>query len=144
MTEAVCMFIMLIYMSVEDIKRKTIPVLPLMAGGVMGVVLHVMYGRIDACSRACGMIPGAAAYLLSILTHEMIGKGDALLLMVTGVYMGFWGNLFMIWIGLILAGVGGAVAVAFFKKGRNSELPFVPFLTLACLILVISGGGLPA
>ena len=141
--EAVCMIGMMIYLSVEDIRKKTIPVIPLMIWGIVGVVQHLIYGRIDTLSMMAGMIPGVVAYVLSVVTGEKIGRGDALLLLVTGIYMGFWENVFMLWIGLILAAVVGMMAVVVLRRDRNSELPFVPFLLAACLILVISNGGMP-
>ena len=141
--ELICMAGMLIYMSYEDIRRKTIPVIPLMIWGIVGVAQHLIYGRLDAISMAAGLIPGILAYILSVLTHERIGKGDALLLLVTGIYMGFWGNVFMLWVALIMAAVGGVTAVAVFGKDRNSELPFVPFLSAAGMLLLMTNGGMP-
>ncbi len=134
---------MLLYLSFEDIRKKTIPVIPMMLWGIVGVCLHLYYGRLSATVMAAGLIPGAAAYILSLLSHEKIGKGDAVLLMVTGVYMGFWGNIFMLWIGLVLAAMGGVVAVTMFRKTRSYELPFVPFLFAAFLLMIAGNGGMP-
>ena len=142
--ETLCMIGMMTYLSVEDIRKKTIPVIPLMIWGIVGVVQHLIYGRIDSYSMVAGVVPGIVAYMLSVATHEKIGKGDALLLIVTGIYMGFWMNMFMLWMGLILAAIVGVATMASFKKLKNNELPFVPFLSLSCLIIIIGNGGLPA
>ena len=141
--EAICMTGMLLHMSIEDIKKKTVPVIPMMLWGIAGVILHLYFGRISYAGMASGLIPGACAYVLSIATHEKIGKGDALLLIVTGIYMGFWGNVFMLWIGMILAAFGGVVAMVMFDKNKNHELPFVPFLFAGFLIVMFCNGGMP-
>ncbi len=142
--EVICMMGMLLHMSVEDIRKRTVPVIPMMIWGMAGVLLHLYHGRISYVSMLGGLIPGIAVYILSILTHERIGKGDAILLIVTGVYMGFWGNIFMLWIGMILAAVGGVVSMTFFKKSKHYELPFVPFLFAGFLMIVLCNGGMPS
>ena len=141
--EIICMTGMFLYLSFEDIKKKTVPVIPIMIWGIAGVVMHLYYGRISPVSMVAGLIPGAAAYLLSMVSGEKIGRGDALLIMVTGIFMGFWGNVFMLWFGLILAALGGVVAVTMFKKGKGYELPFVPFLFAGFLIMIMGYGGMP-
>ncbi len=142
--EAICMTGMLLYLSAEDIKRKTIPVIPMMGCGIFAIVLHLISGKNDILNMAVGMIPGVIAYVLSVLTKEKIGKGDAVLLMVTGLYMGFWGNVFMLWIGLIFAAVGGIIAIAMFKRKRGDELPFVPFLFAGYLVISVCNIVAPA
>ncbi len=140
--EMICMIVMLLHMSVEDIRKRTVPVIPMMIWGMAGVLLHLYNGRISYVSMLGGLIPGIVVYVLSILTHEKIGKGDAILLVITGIYMGFWGNIFMLWIGMIMAAVGGVISMTFFKKGKNYELPFVPFLFAGFLMIVLCNGGM--
>ncbi len=140
--EVICMIVMLLHMSVEDIRKRTVPVIPMMIWGMAGVLIHLYNGRISYVSMLGGLIPGIVVYVLSILTHEKIGKGDAILLVVTGIYMGFWGNIFMLWIGMIMAAVGGVISMTFFKKGKNYELPFVPFLFAGFLMIVLCNGGM--
>ena len=138
--EAVFMAGMLFYLSVEDVRKKTIPVIPMMIFGVAGVAFHLYYGRLNIIAVTSGLIPGVIAYIISVLTAEKIGRGDALLLMVTGIYMGFWGNVFMLWFALIFAAIGGLIAMAFFKKPKGYELPFVPFLLISFALITVSGG----
>ncbi len=135
---------MLLYLSAEDIKSKTIPVIPIMGWGIFAIVAHLISGKNDILSMTAGMIPGTIAYVLSVLTKEKIGKGDAVLLMVTGLYMGFWGNVFMLWAGLILAAIGGIIAMAMFNRKRGDELPFVPFLFAGYLVILLCNGITPA
>ncbi len=141
--EALCMTGMLLHMSIEDIRKKTVPVIPMMIWGMVGVILHLCYGRIGYERMLSGLIPGIVAYVLSIATHEKIGKGDAVLLIITGIYMGFWGNLFMLWIGMIMAALAGVFAMVIFKKDRDRQMPFVPFLFAGFLITLLCNGGMP-
>ncbi|MCR5097384.1 MAG: prepilin peptidase [Lachnospiraceae bacterium] len=141
--EALCMTGMLLHMSIEDIRKKTVPVIPMMLWGMAGVILHLYFGRISCERMLGGLITGITAYILSIATHEKIGKGDAVLLTVTGIYMGFWGNVFMLWLGLVLAAAAGACVMVLSDKDKSYELPFVPFLFAGFLITVLCNGGMP-
>ncbi len=141
--EALCMAGMFLYLSFEDIRKKTIPVIPMMFWGIAGVIMHLYYGRLELISMVSGMLPGLVAYILSIVSREKIGKGDAILLIVTGVYMGFWANIMMLWTGLIIAAIAGVMMLVFFKKSRGYELPFVPFLFAGFLLVMLSNGGMP-
>ena len=143
LVEAIFLTVMLLYLSFEDIRKKTIPVIPMMAAGVVGVALHLYYGRLDIISVAAGIIPGVIAYIISILTDEKIGRGDAMLLIVTGIFLGFWDNLIIIYFALIFAAAGGVIAMAAFEKNRGHEMPFVPFLMMSFLLMMICNGGLP-
>lgn len=125
-------------LSIEDIKKKEVSVILIAAAGIFGVVWHVYFSRITIWNLLGGIGVGVVMYVISLLSREQIGKGDALLITVTGIYLGFWGNIILLWVASLFAGLGGVVAVSFFGKGRGFEIPFVPFVFAAyigCLIL---------
>ena len=76
--------------------------------------------------------------LLSFITNGAVGEGDGLVLIVTGIYLGFVMNLRLIFFALFLSALIsiGAVIIKGWKKDR--ELPFMPFLLTAFLIISIS------
>ncbi len=116
------------YFSWEDVRKRSIHLVPLILAAMAGVVLHMYFERITIWSLLGGVGIGAAMYGLSLASGEKIGRGDALLLAVTGIFLGFWGNLVLLWIASCLIGVGGAISVLVLHKGKEFELPFVPFL----------------
>ncbi len=125
------------YFSWEDIRKRSIHLVPLIMAAIAGLMMHLYFCRITIWNIFGGLTIGLAMYAISLLTGEKIGKGDALLLAVTGIFLGFWGNLILLWIASCLAAIGGVVAVCFFHKGKEYEIPFAPFLFVGFVIYLL-------
>ncbi len=130
--------------SVTDIRKREVGVVVVCLSGILGVVYHIMYRRISVYDMLGGLLIGVFVYLIALLTREKIGKGDAIVCMVTGIYLGFWNNLLLLWLSSLLAGLAGIVAMLVFRKKKTDTLPFVPFLSAAGLVVVFGGGVLGA
>lgn len=131
------------YFSVEDLRKKSIQLVPLLAAAIAGVLFHMYFSRISIWNLIGGMAVGAGLYIISVLSNERIGKGDALLMSVTGIFLGFWDNLMLLWVSMLVAMVAGIGAVLILKKNRRYEMPFIPFVFTGYLIyLSINRGGL--
>lgn len=88
-----------------------------------------------AADISAAMAIGGALLLLAAVTGEAIGKGDGWFFVVSGIYLGFWRNLALLWGSLILSIILGGVILAsgLKKKGRivSGGKLTLPFLTLA-------------
>lgn len=84
------------------------------------------------------LLPGAICLLMARATHQGIGYGDAMLILVCGLSVG-WSTC----IELVLSAfflVGAAALVLLIKyRGQKTELPFVPFLLAAWMWQLICG-----
>ena len=78
-----------------------------------------------------GIAVGVLLLLFAVLSKGAVGKGDGLLLCVTGIYLGFEKNLALLLGALLLSGFFSALLLAARKAGRKTELPFAPFLLAA-------------
>lgn len=136
--EAVGLLGMLGVCSYEDIKKKSIKVITPVLFGILGVVLHLIFGKVGAIDMLLGMTVGGALYIISILSRERIGKGDALLIGISGIYLGFWNNIALLWSASILAGMSGLILIIAGK--RHAQIPFVPYVLAAYIILLIIKG----
>lgn len=56
--------------------------------------------------------------------------GDALLMLVLGIYLGLEAALDVLLLALFLAAVWAGILLFVGKKGRNYAFPFVPFLLI--------------
>ena len=110
------------YFSIEDIRQRSIRIVPLLLAAIMGLVFHLFFGRISIWNLLGGLGIGAVMYMISVISNERVGKGDAMLLAVTGIYLGFWDNLLLLWMASLLTMAVGLVAVVFFRKGKHYEL----------------------
>lgn len=124
---------MLVVCSVEDLRKREMHLLVLLMFGIMGILLHMFYRSKSIYELLGGMLIGVILLVISILSDGKLGKGDGVLMIVTGTYLGFWNNLLLLWCATCMTGVFGLV-VYFYKRRTDVELPFAPFVLLACLV----------
>lgn len=88
-----------------------------------------------AADIGAAMAIGCVLLLLAAVTREAVGKGDGWFFIVSGIYLGFWRNLALLWGSLVLSIIIGGVILAsgLKKKGGivNAGKQTLPFLTLA-------------
>lgn len=122
--------------SYEDIRWKRVGVMFILGFGVLGFILHLFFPAHTVPEILGGMAIGIVMFLISILSNESIGKGDALILTISGIYLGFWKNLFLLFGACLLLGMVGMVYLA--RGKRRITLPFVPFLLATYLVILIT------
>lgn len=120
----------LLVMAVMDKKTRKIPILPGILCMILICILHWAQGQ-ALLSCLTGAVVGVMLYLISKLSNGGVGEGDAFVYVVTGITLGFFKNLELLIISLLLAAVVGLVLVVIRRVGRKYTLPFVPFTALA-------------
>lgn len=139
--ETISLLGMLFFMGYEDIKTHKVRDILLLIFGLIGMMFHISNGRISFVSLLGGFLIGCFLFLISLITHEKIGKGDAFVIMLTGIFLGFWQNILLSWLAFSLAGIVSFAAIILKKKNVNDELAFIPFVFLGYLFLLIINGG---
>ena len=119
---------MLTLCSAEDIKKKKIHLNPVLMCGILGIFFHMLWRMQSMEDLLLGMSVGVVLLILSVLTGGRIGAGDAVLLIVTGIYLGLKQNLELFFGGLILCSIWALGLLLLHKKNRKDSIPFVPFL----------------
>ncbi len=138
--EAVTLLGLLGICTMEDIQEKQIHMAILSFFGAVGVICHIIHPSRSIQDLLGGMAVGGGLWIISLISRERIGQGDAFLIMVTGIYLGFWQNFIVLWGATLLAGVFGVILLLFFKKERSTEIPFAPFVLLSYVISLLAGG----
>ena len=116
----------LIAMSVADIRKKEIPVVP---GIVCFGVLAILQTAAGDGWRPClaGVAIAVLLWGVSKVTRGALGEGDALVYAVTGAALGFWGNLELLAASLCLSAAAGIVLLIIRRASLKTRIPFVPF-----------------
>lgn len=127
---------MLGWCSFEDCRKKRILVCPLLLFAIWGLALHLHYRDHSIYSLLAGAAVGGVLMLLSFWTGQ-IGMGDALILAVSGIYLGFWDNAKLFLQGLLLCGIWSLLLLLFKRKKRKDEIAFAPFLFLSYLEMML-------
>lgn len=129
--------------SFDDIRTRQVQLLEIIVFAVIGIIFNLYERTNSLASIIGGVLIGVAVLLFSILTNEKIGKGDAYIIMVTGLYLGFMNTLVLLWISSIFAAVIGMIILRKYDNSMQKELPFVPFLLLGYIsicVLRLMGG----
>ncbi|MCI8401812.1 MAG: hypothetical protein HFI38_06935 [Lachnospiraceae bacterium] len=131
-------FLCLLLWSVEDMRSQRIllgPVLAVIAGGIAG---RIGSGSLLMWDTLAGAAAGILFWGFSCLTGERMGKGDALVILCLGLYLGFRVTLAVLLFALLLSSCAALYLLLVKKKAAQTAIPFIPFLTggLICLMAV--------
>jgi leader peptidase (prepilin peptidase)/N-methyltransferase len=99
-------------------------------------------------ASAIGIVVGGGLFFIvaegyHLMTgREGMGGGDIKLIAGIGAFMGWYPVLMVIFISSILGSIYGIFAMVVLKKGRLTEIPFGPFISVAALLyFLLSEGG---
>ncbi|MCF0129611.1 MAG: prepilin peptidase [Pseudobutyrivibrio sp.] len=132
------LFLMLVFCSYTDIKGRYVKVLPVAGFGILGLVLGLMTKEISVSSMVAGLLTGAGILIFSILSKDKIGKGDALIIAVMGVYLGVWDTMSVLFVASVLGGIFGMIFIKRNGKDMGYELPFAPFLLFGLTLMIMT------
>ncbi|WP_026507982.1 hypothetical protein [Butyrivibrio sp. MC2013] len=125
--------IMLVYLvagAVIDIKKRSVTGLYLGMGAAIAAVSALV--RIAAGLPLpmvfFELLPGLAILFVAFVTGQKIGYGDGWMILFCGPVFGLMNVALGSCAGFFLAGAFSAVLLLLRKAGRNTRLPFLPFL----------------
>ena len=127
---------------VSDIRKKRIGTGLLFAGGGIGAVLltiSLCLGSIELMTALSGLLVGAGAVLVSKLTGEKLGMGDAFVILICCPFVGAIEGLAALLAAFLAAAVFSVVLLAVKHCGLKHELPFVPFMLAGAAFMVVAG-----
>ncbi len=125
----------LIVSGIMDLKTRRIPVWMLILGGILAA-WTVCCQNSGYPQAMAGLLPGALLLFLGFVTQKA-GYGDGIVLCCLGMALGGERSLLLLGVSLFLAALCALILLAMRRVGRNSRLPFVPFLAAAWLIVVM-------
>lgn len=123
--------------SLEDIREQKITVTVTLFSGILGVLLHLLFQNRSIYEMLLGVIPGIGVLALSCLAKGQIGIGDGMIFMLTGLYLGFWDNLLLMFLSFTLAGIWGLFLILARRCKRTDRMPFVPFLFFGYSLMIL-------
>lgn len=80
---------------------------------------------------------GAFFYMISVVSREQIGKGDAFVFCMTGAGIGLFNNLLVIYVAFLLAFLAAVFLWAVRKVNAKYSIPLTPFIL--CSYLLVTG-----
>ena len=120
----------LVLHSITDLRERRIYMGILLLQLMTGIAVRYAVGC-SAIAVPAAFLPGLAAFVISLLTREALGRGDAYVLLILGVYCPLPLQLAAITMSFPFLWISIAVC----KAGRKviSSWPYLPFLLLGYL-----------
>ena len=135
-------------LSVFDMKMKKLPA-GLLASGVAVALLRlvIVFLRSGPPSEQqriltvalLGALPGLTVTALSFISDK-IGRGDGIVLIMMGMFENCSFVTVVSCIACFSLAVFSGILLALHRVGKNSRMPFVPFLTGAYIVLKLTAG----
>lgn len=123
--------------SITDVRRQKIHSIMVMGFGIIGVMIHLWQQQLSVYSLVAGAAIGVFVMLLSASAKGLVGIGDGLVLTVSGIYLGGVQNMRLLCGGLLLTAIYGLCLLLFLKKKKDHTIPFVPFLLLSYMGILL-------
>jgi len=134
MVQSVLTGVVLIICSYTDIKSQKIYKSVIAVHLVLALIGHLVIRDLTAVSILLGIVPGLGCILLSAVSKESMGYGDAFLIFSCGFSLGTDRVLAMLFTSFFCVGIWALWLVCFRHGKKKTAIPFVPFLLMGAVI----------
>ncbi|MCC8103054.1 MAG: A24 family peptidase [Clostridiales bacterium] len=134
MVQSVLTGVVLVICSYTDIKSRKIYKSVIGVHLALALILHLAFRDLTWLSILLGIVPGLGCILLSALSKESMGYGDAFLIFSCGFSLGTDRVLAMLFTSFFCVGIWALWLVCFRHGKKKTAIPFVPFLLMGEVI----------
>lgn len=127
---------MLTICAAEDIRKKQIRLNVVLAFGIGGIVLHMLWQLQTIENILLGMGVGGVLLLLGLFTRGKVGVGDGVLMVVTGIYLGMEQNVELLICSLFICAIYALGLLALRRKRRTDTVAFIPFVLVSYVCML--------
>ncbi len=132
--------IILVILSVSDIRTRRIPVTGFIVLFIVSVMFRLMSdeGDIIWFDWVWSVLPGLFLTGVGLLTGGKVGIGDGILITELGIAFGFIRCMYILTGALFLCCLFSVVLLLLHKGNKKTQIPFVPFITLGLGVMSIA------
>lgn len=120
-----------------DLKYQEIPDWLLLGSSVLVGCFRIWHIGEPAFLWLAGSFIGIVFFILSRCTKEALGYGDSWVILLLGVFLGLWKVLSLLVIAFFLSAIVAGVCLVKSKWSRKASLPFIPFLAVGYLGVIL-------
>lgn len=125
--------------SIFDIRTKRISLPAAAVFASCGIFFLIAEKRFHFPGTLTAFLPGITLFAVSALSGDGIGGGDALIVLILGLYFTFSELLAITAAAFLFSAVYAGYLFLRRKKDRRASFPFLPFLAASCLLFLLSG-----
>lgn len=126
-----------------DLRYKKIPAWLLAVSGIIVTFVSICEARRDEMQDLqllWSLIPGAGLMLIALIS-KMAGWADGVVLILLGVLVGFGACAMSFALSMLMISVVSLVLLVLKRVGKNTKLPYLPFLWIGFLAQAALGCG---
>lgn len=131
------MLLALMTVSISDIRKKEIPVVSLILMSVSLLILRIFVLNTTWEATLGGIVVGVLFFAISRLTREAIGYGDSWVILFLGICLGGVVTIQILFWASFMTSVFSIIKCIRHGWNRKQTLPFLPFLTVAYIGVVM-------
>lgn len=123
-----------------DFRNKKISFISSLFFFVLGGLIVLICQEKSVTSSLLGMVCGLVLLAVSFLTRNAIGKGDGIIFIVTGIFLGWNNNIILLFYSFLFCGIFSLFILVLCKRKGKDRIVFVPFVLFAYIIILGMGG----
>ena len=108
----------------QDYRNRKINIYFLLTGGIIGLLFHLYSMELSIIEILLGMGIGMMILFFGLWSGGSVGRADGMILVVSGIFLGFEKNVEVFVMGLFLAGITSLFLSVIRRKGRTYRIPF--------------------
>ena len=124
----------------QDCKRMRVNIYTVFAAVAVAACYSVFSGG-DMAGGFCGAMVGVFLLIAAAVSRQSVGVADGLVFVFTGILLGFWGNIVLLFASLSLGALFSVYQIVVKRRSRHYEFAFLPFV-LGGYIAVLAMGGI--
>lgn len=132
------LLVFLAWEAYEDSRSMTIRMDAVLIFGLIGIMVNIIERDLTAGAILLGSGLGGVLLIVSRLSKGQLGEGDGWVFLVSGLYLGGMGNMQLCYLAFLLVLVCGLMHLVtglFLRRRALKELPFVPYVFAAFLVM---------
>ncbi|MTI47482.1 prepilin peptidase [Sporosalibacterium faouarense] len=128
---------LLAIIAIIDFKKKLIPDYFIILGIIFGIVSMTLCQDISIYNAILGaLFPFTILGIISFISKGALGMGDCKLFALIGIFVGFQGAIFILFISSIISGVFSLIMLIARRVTRKTTIPFAPFVYFSTLFVI--------
>lgn len=131
--------IFLLYEGICDLRKREISWIGIGFAILSAILLLLFRGNNHLIFILLGLLPGIFIFILAFVSGGKIGYGDGVVCIALGLLLGIKKLLFVLLGGLWLCALLSIVLLLLKKANSKSTFPFVPFMVMPAVILLLIG-----
>lgn len=121
-----------------DVRRRTVSVSVLLGVVIVLSILSIYMNELTMFERILGVGVGALLMIISKVTKGAIGMADAWIFVMIGMGYGVLNGLIILSYALLMVAMVSIILLVFHKIKRKDSLPFIPFILLSYLGVLLT------